>query len=140
MNNVLAFDSVTDIQAWALSSLLEFGIRARPRGVDTLELSAVSFNLRYPRKRCVTHPERRWNFPLAVGEFCWHFSGSNQLQAIEYYAKRWKDFAADNSTITGSCYGHRIFTASAVQPSQWQRLIELLKNDPESRRAVLNVF
>lgn len=132
------FDSLDDACVSALSSLLADGRPVAPRGLKTLELFSAAFTLRRPRNRCIANSERRWNLPLAIGEFCWHVSGSNELQFIEYYAKRWREFAEDGSTIRGSCYGHRIFGQPNESPSQWQQIVELLRKDPASRRAVLN--
>jgi len=136
-----SFDSVDEIQKWVLESLLARGGSTRPRGSATLELFPVSFMLRHPRMRCVTNPARRWILPLALGEFCWHLSGSNDVHFIEYYSKRWREFAeSGSSTICGSSYGHKIFSRSAGEPSQWDRLVELLRVDQQSRRAVLGLF
>jgi thymidylate synthase len=131
-------ESLDELQSWVLSSLLTEGHQTKPRGLETLELFPVTFTLTEPRNRCVANPERRWNLPLAIGEFCWHVSGSNELQFIEYYAKRWREFAEDGSTVRGSCYGHRIFKQPSDGRSQWQQIVELLREDPQSRRAVLN--
>jgi thymidylate synthase len=138
MMNTKRAESLDEVQLWVLSSLFKEGHETKPRGLETLELFPVSFTLTKPRNRCVANPERRWNMPLAIGEFCWHVSGSNELQFIEYYAKRWREFAEDGSTIRGSCYGHRIFSRSSDGRSQWQQIGELLRTDPQSRRAVLN--
>ncbi len=132
------FDSLDNAYVSVLSSLLSNGQPVAPRGSKTLELFPSAFTLNRPRNRCVANPERRWNLPLAIGEFCWHISGSNELQFIGYYAKRWREFAEDGSTIRGSCYGHRIFSQSSDSRSQWQQLVELLRADPQSRRAILN--
>ncbi len=138
MMNAKNAESLDELQSWVLSSLLTRGHQTRPRGLETLELFPVTFTLTKPRKRSVVNPERRWNLPLAIGEFCWHVSGSNELQFIEYYAKRWREFAEDGSTIRGSCYGHRIFSQPDENRSQWLQIVELLRKDPASRRAVLN--
>jgi thymidylate synthase len=130
------FGSMDEAQRWILASILESGGESSPRGMRTLELYPVTFNLLNPRSRCVINPRRRWSLPLALGEFCWHLSGSNELQFIEYYAPRWREFAED-TIITGSCYGHRIFKREPGRPSQWERLIQLLRSDPDSRRALL---
>ena len=132
------FDSLDDAGISLLSSLLSSGQTAAPRGLRTLELTPFCFGIANPRRRCVMNSARRWNLPLAIGEFCWHVSGSNELQFIEYYAKRWREFAEDGSTIRGSCYGHRIFNHSGESRSQWQQIVDLLRKDPASRRAVLN--
>jgi thymidylate synthase len=133
------FESLDEVQAWVLSSLLDHGSPVTSRGMPTLELFPVSFTLAHPRRRCITNPERRWNLPLAIGEFCWHATGSNDVRFIEYYAPRWREFT-DGIAILGSCYGHHIFSRKDGQPSQWERLVRLLRAERHSRRAVLQLF
>jgi thymidylate synthase len=131
------FESLDQVQTWILSLLLENGEWVQPRGLKTLEISPITFTLSNPRKRCVFNYKRRWSLPLAIGEFCWHLSGSNQLHFIQYYARRWKDFSEDGSIIIGSCYGHKIFFQKEHQLNQWKKIVQLLKTDPHSRRAIL---
>jgi len=131
------FPSLDEIQKWVLSSILEHGEESAPRGMRTLELYPVTFVLDNPRSRCITSASRRWSLPLALGEFCWHVSGSNEVRFIEYYAPQWKQFA-EEETILGSCYGHRIFRRDSNSgASEWDYLIHLLHSDPESRRALI---
>lgn len=132
------FQSLDEIQSWILSTLLAHGEEVQPRGMRTLEVHPVSFTLLNPRRRCVANAARRWNFPLAVGEFCWHVAGSNELEFIEYYVRRWRELAGDSQTISGSCYGYKAFYSEPGRGSQWERLIKLLRVDPHSRRAVLH--
>jgi thymidylate synthase len=101
------------------------------------EIIGPTFILRNPRRRYVTNPARRWSFPLAIGELCWHLSASDDLAFISRYAPRWREFSDDNSTIVGSCYGKRIFERKDGKLSQWEQLINLLTVDPQSRRAIL---
>jgi thymidylate synthase len=135
----LTFESLDEVQYWVLSTLLDQGSPVTSRGMATVELFPISFALANPRRRCITNPARRWNLPLAIGEFCWHATGSNDLGFIEYYAPRWKEFT-DGDSIVGSCYGHHIFGREGGQPSQWDLLVKLLRAEPHSRRAVLQLF
>src|SRR5258708_33183230 len=139
MIGIPQFDSMDAIQTWALKNLLERGTLVDPRGESTLELHPVSFGLVSPRKRCVLNSVRRWSLPLAIGEFCWHVSASDDAAFLEYYSSHWRHFA-EGSKIRGSCYGRRIFGFVDEKPNQWQQLVSLLKADPKSRRAVLNVM
>jgi thymidylate synthase len=131
------FESADEIQHWILSFILNYGEETEPRGMKTLEICPVMFTLLNPRKRCVTNAERRWSFPLALGEFCWHISGSDELNFIEFYASQWRNFAEDDATIRGSCYGRKVFQRQFGNLSQWERIIQILREDSHSRRAVL---
>ena len=131
-----AFRSLGEMQQWVLDRLLSRGATSAPRGLTTLELPPTQFLLLNPRRRILTSKVRRWSLPLALGEFCWHVSGSNEVAALGYYSNRWHDFADHEGTIRGSCYGHRIFQANGGA-SQWEAARTLLRHDPSTRRAVL---
>jgi thymidylate synthase len=131
------FDSLDELQCWVFERLLGEGRHVSPRGLPTLEISPVQLSLANPRRRLLTSGARKWNLPLAVGEFCWHVSASNKLSFIRYYSSRWGDFADDEQTIRGSCYGYRLFHPQGSAPSQWKVAQTLLSRDPLSRRAVL---
>lgn len=132
-----AFRSLDELQRWAFEHLLAQGSQVSPRGLSTVELSPVELSLVNPRRRLLTSGARKWNLPLAVGEFCWHVSASNELSFIRYYSSRWSEFTDDELTIRGSCYGYRLFQSQGSAPSQWKVAQSLLKRDPMSRRAVL---
>lgn len=131
--------SADDVQRWAIDQVLAHGRSVRPRGMPTLETTGASIGLEFPRRRCTTLRGRRWSFGLALGEFCWHASGRDDVESIAYYAKRWADFSDDGRHIVGSCYGRRIFHAGGdAGASQWERAKRLISEDPDSRRVILN--
>lgn len=133
-----SFPSMDAVQRWAMETIAREGSPSSPRGQETSEILAAGFTLADPRRRCVTNQERRWSLPLAIGEFAWHASGSDDLSFIASYAPRWRDFSEDGRTISGSCYGRRVFGAPDGSSSQWDLLRAILRRDPSSRRAVLN--
>ena len=132
-----SFESLDDVQTAILSELMANGAEVAPRGVHTLESRFVSFTLTSPRRRCILNPPRRWSFPLALGELCWHLSASTEAAALAYYAPIWSSIADDDGQIRGSCYGSKIFS-NGQGTSPWLKLKELLRIDPASRRAVLH--
>lgn len=120
-----------------LSDIWTQGTVTSPRGLRTREAQGLSFRLTNPRARRIALPERRWNEALAVGEFCWHASGSKDVSFISYYVRKWGEFSEDGCSIEGSCYGNRIFSVVGNEVSQWDALLALLRRDPATRRAVL---
>jgi thymidylate synthase len=132
-----SFSNADEVQRWAIGAILKFGSSTSPRGMGTLELSPLTFTLSNPRRRCIEQPERKWSRALAIGEFLWHAAASDDAATLEYYARPWAAFAVDGR-ILGSCYGKSIFGRACGYESQWQRVISLLKTDPDSRRAVLD--
>lgn len=133
-----AFQSLDEMQQWAFSQLLSEGVHVSPRRLLTRELPPVHLVLLNPRRRILTSAIRRWSLPLALGEFCWHLSGSNEVAPIQYYSSRWQEFADDEGKIKGSCYGFQIFRPINGR-SQWDEIKNLLRYDPSTRRAVLTM-
>lgn len=131
------FSSLDEMQRWVFRRILNEGAPASPRDLPTLELPPIQLVLTNPRRRVLTSVSRKWRLPLAVGEFCWHLSASNELSFIRYYSERWSEFADDEQTIRGSCYGYRLFRGAEGSPSQWETAHKLLRQDPSTRRAVL---
>lgn len=131
------FQSLDELQRWSFEHLLAEGVETSPRELPTLELPAVQLILANPRHRILTSKARKWSLPLALGEFCWHVSASNELSFIRYYSDRWREFADDEQTIRGSCYGYRMFRGGERRLSQWEAAHELFRHDPSTRRAVL---
>lgn len=134
------FNSIDEVQVWVLEELFANGEYITTRGLKTLELCNINFCLSNPLNRNTTNSIRKWKYPLAIGEFAWHVSGSNSVDFIAYYAKQWKNFSTDGRMINQSCYGYKIFTKDVYGESQWSRLIKLLKQDKFSRRAVLDLY
>src|ERR1700693_236259 len=129
------YHSLDDIQRAVLSYLLEGGGETSPRGMPTIESRVVSFTLVDPRRRCILNPQRKWSLPLALGELCWHLSGSTKASTLAYYAPAWKSFADSEGHIRGSCYGSKVFMGTDGD-SPWTRVRHLLRSDRDTRRAV----
>jgi thymidylate synthase len=136
-SNVIKLSSLEEAQLWVLRAIVSDGRVANPRGTETTELLNASFSIKNPRSRCIINPARNWSLPLAIGELCWHLSGSDDLSFIAHYAPRWREFSEDGQKVYGSCYGKRIFKQGVTGISQWDQLIELMRRDPMTRRAVL---
>ncbi len=135
----LVFDNINELQLSLFDELKQGGDLVTTRGHKTMELTSVYLRLTNPRKRCTTLQHRNWNFPFAIGETIWHLAGSNELSFIEHYAKAWKSVSEDGTSICGSCYGYKIFNAHNGE-SQWKKLIQLFKEDIQTRRGVLDFY
>lgn len=134
------FETADDVSRWLLGQILENGELVNPRAQTTKELLAVSFCLTNVRARIIQNPARRFSLPLALGEFCWHVGASDEVDALAYYAPRWREFSDDGVHVSGSCYGRKIFEPLGSSVSPWRRVIETLRSDHASRRAVLSLW
>lgn len=120
-----------------------------PRGKPIREMLGASFTILDPRDRLISSKVRAVNYGFAVGELCWYLRGDTDLATMRYYNKRMAQFSDDGVTIN-SAYGHRIFKTRYLSKyptpqrseyglSQFDLVVEELKRDPDSRRAVMHI-
>src|SRR6266852_2833635 len=106
-----------------------------PRGIPSRELLNVSFLLMAPRERVPYLGSRKTNIIFNFAHSLWCLSGRHDLEFIAYYAPSFQRFSADGRTLTGSAYGPRIFgPGEETARSQWDRVANLLREDPDSKR------
>lgn len=105
---------------------------SRPRGQLIRELLVPTLRLTNPRRRLLSSPARGANYCFATGEFLWYFRGARDLESLEYYNPRMRQWSDDGLTLN-SAYG-------AILAPQWAAMAEVLKNDPDSRRAVATIY
>ena len=74
-------------------------------------------------------------------EALWYLSGREDLAMIGYYAPRLEKLSADGVRLTGTAYGPRLFGAGDTDGrSQFDRVIDLLRSDSDSKRAAMLVM
>jgi len=71
-----------------------------------------------------------------LAELIWYFSGSQSSKWISQFAKLWSKISDDGET-SNSAYGYSILYKHGF--NQIDQVIEILKNDSNSRRAVINI-
>lgn len=70
-----------------------------------------------------------------LGEMLWYATGRNDVAFIQHFANLWARISDDGVT-SNSAYGHILFNRHGF--NQVEKIIDLLKIDRDSRRAVLN--
>ena len=116
----------------------------RPRGQLVHELLGFSLVLDDPRARLLASPARAADRGFGAGEFCWYLRGADDLESIEYYSRRMRDFSDDGLTLA-SAYGKRLRAealagrGSGRTYTQWQNVVEELSRDHDSRRAAMTI-
>lgn len=111
----------------------ELIIRGKKRN-GTLELTNKMFTLRNITNNIITCRQISYKYILA--ELIWYFAGSNNMKFISQFASLWEKISDDGIT-SNSAYGHILMNKHGF--NQIETIIELLKKDPNSRRAVLNI-
>lgn len=134
------FPTLADAYVGALRELRDRPVTPSRDG-DCREIVGASFAVYDMTDVCGTHsPERQWSLQYFAGELAWYLSGSCALAAIRPYAKFW-DRCSDDGVTLNSAYGSRIFGSTGFPgdlQSQWARVEHALRQDLETRRAVLH--
>lgn len=110
-----------------------------PRGHHSRERLAAQFQLHDPRQRVPFVPRRRTNIVFNFAEALWYLAGRDDLDFIGYYAPSMRRYSMDGRRLTGTAYGPKMF-GRAHQHRQYGAVINLLTDDPDSKRAVVQIF
>jgi thymidylate synthase len=89
------------------SVLLDRGANVQGTRGEMKEVTGVLMQIENPRSRLST-TETKGKIYSAIGELLWYLSGSNKLDQIVYYLKKYEEETEDGETIYGA-YGPRIF-------------------------------
>ena len=128
--------TLDDVMRCALQELLGRGEPISPSKGECRELRGVFLEITNPRAR-LSRSESRGQAFSCLGELCWYLSGANELEFIEYYIPKYRDFAEEG--ILFGAYGPRLLKMRSVT-NQLENIISLLKRKPSSRQAVVQFF
>ncbi|MEU6341876.1 thymidylate synthase [Streptomyces sp. NPDC046977] len=132
----LTADSVAELFTGAVT-LAKSGEKVSPRGMATREVRDVHLLLTQPRTRLLFAPPTRIVNPaFAVAETVWHLSGSDAPWIFDYNERLRK--YADDGVLLGA-YGPRMRNW-AGKVDQLARVVEILKEDPDSRRSLIQLY
>jgi thymidylate synthase len=133
--HVFAQATLDDLLHDTFSAVLRDGVEVKASRGNTLELSAVVLELSNPLAR-LSRSESRGVVFSGLGELCWYLQGDDSLAMIEYYVPAYREEAVGD-VIMGA-YGPRLFRPPGN--SQFDTVLKLLRERPQTRRAVLQVF
>ena len=120
----------------AYRHLLTSGQAIKPSRGPAVEITAAVLHLTNPRAR-LSRTESRGRLFSALGEFLWYLAKTDSLAFIRYYIPDYKKSSDDGKTIHGA-YGPRLFKDGGVD--QVANIIAMLRDRPDSRRAVIQLF
>lgn len=116
-----------------------------PRGMMVKETLGYQFGISNPRNRIPYVAGRDTSIHYLVAELLWYLSGTDSTEWISNYSSFWSRISDDGKTAN-SAYGARIFRshdriAGDIDSSwsQWNYVVNELKSDPDSRRAVIHI-
>jgi thymidylate synthase len=101
------------------------------------ELGACSYEFDAKNVPYCGFVERRLNPFFALAECAWVLDGSNKLAPLKSFISNYNQYSDDNLTLNGA-YGYRLFKSGNID--QVDQVIKILKDDPNTRRAVLSIY
>lgn len=112
-------------------------ITIAPRGAATIEYpEPVATTYAYPVERLLFNSQRHANPFFHLIEALWMLDGRRDVSTLVEFNKRIAQYS-DNGTSFHGAYGYRLRT---VPYDQVREVIKLLRNDPDTRRAVLTIW
>ena len=103
---------------------------------NTKEIENACLIIKKPTLKLISFPHRNISKKYSEAELKWYWSGDNLCETIGKYAKMWLALTDDGIT-NNSAYGYILFKKYGI--NQVEQIIDLLRKDKNSRRAVLNI-
>lgn len=103
---------------------------------ETLECNNCCLVIHRPSLKSMWFPGKMLSEDYANAELKWYWSADNSCKTIGEHAKMWLRISDDGET-SNSAYGYILHKKYGFD--QLQQIIELLKKDSSTRRAVLNI-
>lgn len=116
--------------------LIEKLLKSETIDNNTREIENCILQVKEPRLYFFSFPYREISTKYADAELKWYWSADNKCETIGQYAKMWLRLTDDGVT-NNSAYGYILFKKYGF--NQLEQVIELLKKDRNTRRAVLNI-
>ncbi|MFF4989736.1 thymidylate synthase [Streptosporangium saharense] len=133
----LTGDSVAELFAGTVALTINGGQTVSPRGMSTREVLDANLRLTRPRARLLFAPPARiLNPAFAVAETVWILSGSDDPWIFDFNGLL-RQFA-DEGVLRGA-YGPRMRRWGG-RIDQLARVIDILRADPDSRRALVQLY
>lgn len=117
-----------------VEDLADWGVKVPSERGDTIEMENMVLRMKNPLDRVCTEEWRKMNIGFAIVDAISHIVGDNRLAPLTQFVPGFSRFSTNGRTIDGS-YGERIHTNN-----QLEMLIDMLKRNPDSRRAVLTIY
>lgn len=126
-------EGISELYPMLLQQVLEEGEEVAPRGMQTLEVAPLGFELTNPLQSLVLQKARRLNYAYAIVERLSLVSGQADPDMLCFYIDKLRDYLNPETQCFDGAYGPR------VRP-QLDYVYEELRRDPASRRAVVTIY
>jgi len=136
--HVLDVRNVNEALPKMLQHLEEKGERNSSRAGEVIVApTPVTTVYRKPMERVLFSPIRDANPFFHLIEALWMLAGRRDVATLAHYVRRMSEFSDDGITFHGA-YGHRMMVLQVID--QLFAVIALLKEQPQSRRAVIQIW
>jgi thymidylate synthase len=117
--------------------LNDSGEECAPRGLSIRETLGCNIYVLNPNDNLVYSAYRGLSPIYLAGEYTWYKSGNRHVESIDKYGKFWDTIATDG--IVNSNYGAYIFVKEKDGKSVWDKTVDILNNDRDSRQAIIQI-
>ena len=130
---IFASDTADGLFDLLLDELLYF-----PTNDDVVSHEIINANIMLtdPTRNTMCDCKRKMPIRYAIGELLWYNSRNTSWKSIEPFSKFWKNIS-DDGTNVNSNYGYCIKDKFGFD--QWECAKKILKNDVNSRQAVIHI-
>ena len=136
--HVLDIRNVNEALPKMLQHLEKKGERNSSRAGEVIVApTPVTTVYRKPMERVLFSSIRDANPFFHLIEALWMLAGRRDVATLAHYVRRMSDFSDDGITLHGA-YGHRMMVLQVID--QLFAVIALLKEQPQSRRAVIQIW
>jgi thymidylate synthase len=129
-DNTLKFYNANDAFTFWYDKILFYGRTEK----DTKFLHNIGFYMLVPSDNKITVPWRNWSESYAKREWAWYESKNPDAREMAKYAPLWKTMM-DADGHVNSNYGYQWH-----RNNQLDHVVNLLKKDPGTRRAVITIY
>ena len=115
----------------------EGNLRA-PRGLKVKETLGCNIYIINPMDNLVYNTFRGVSPIYLSREYKWYKSGSRSVEDAAKLSKFWETIANDDGTVNSN-YGSYIFLKEKDGKSVWEKTVDILRNDPDTRQAIIQI-
>ena len=109
-----------------------------PRGMKIKEVTDAALVIKDPLFPLYENERRGSQLKYIGAELLWYFTGRNDVDFIERFAKFWRNIENGDGTVN-SAYGNLIFKEiNEHDYTQWEWAYKSLINDKDSRQAIMH--
>ena len=109
-----------------------------PRGLKVKETLGCNIYILNPMDNLVYNTFRGVSPIYISKEYEWYKSGSRRVEDASKLSKFWETIANPDGTVNSN-YGAYIFTKESDGKSVWEKTVEILRNDPDTRQAIIQI-